>query len=62
MQNTGHNPTQQQFNNDLVNRAIEIEKAREQKLSTENKDFVNGQGDDPHARGAESSADFILNN
>lgn len=30
--------------------------------STSNPDFANGKGDDPHARGAESSCDFIMNN
>ena len=30
--------------------------------STSNPDFANGKADDPHARGAESSCDFIMNN
>lgn len=30
--------------------------------STTNPDFANGKGNDPHARGAESSCDFIMNN
>ncbi len=30
--------------------------------STVNPDFANGKGNDPHARGAESSCDFIMNN
>lgn len=30
--------------------------------STSNPDFANGKGNDPHARGAESSCDFIMNN
>lgn len=27
-----------------------------------NPDFAGGKGDDPHARGAESSCEFIMNN
>ena len=30
--------------------------------NTSNPDFANGKGNDPHARGAESSCDFIMNN
>lgn len=30
--------------------------------TSSNPDFANGKGNDPHARGAESSCDFIMNN
>lgn len=47
----------------IVKTAAETEKKIESEESKNNNDpFANGKGDDPHARGAESSYDFIKNN
>lgn len=45
---------------EVINKARNISKSKEQ--SIENSDFIDNKGDDPHARGAESSMDFIINN
>lgn len=45
----------------IVKNAAETEKKIESEES-KNDPFANGKGDDPHARGAESSYDFIKNN
>lgn len=45
----------------VIKNAIETEKKLE--TAEESSDpFANGKGNDPHARGAESSYDFIKNN
>ena len=45
---------------DVVKNAAKAEKKLE--ASEESNPFANGKGNDPHARGAESSYDFIKNN
>lgn len=45
----------------IVKNAVNAEIKIESEESKANDPFANGRGDDPHARGAESSYDFIKN-
>ena len=54
---TKPNPAAQQANEAVLQNAKKLANG-----STSNPDFANGKGNDPHARGAESSCDFIMNN
>lgn len=54
---TKPNPAAQQANEAVLQNAKNLANG-----STPNPDFANGKGNDPHARGAESSCDFIMNN
>lgn len=53
---TKPNPAEQQTKEALLHNVKNLAKG-----CTSNPDFANGKGNDPHARGAESSCDIIMN-
>ena len=58
----GLDPTKPNLAAQQTNEAVQKKTKNLANGSTSNPDFANGKGDDPHARGAESSCDFIMNN